>query len=641
MKRNTLFFLSFFLFPFLGWGQGITCTSGNELKLGQSESSPNATCIPGVSGCKWQAFWFDSSGWIDTASYSIASTEFKIKHNPKNGSDVGALAYGIYTPPVHKREGFNPVTGTCVNTNFFDINRRIGTDQIGTSIFMPFHSVVNDDVIPVVVTIYRGTSKSLAKEEKVVVLSNDHDVLLGSGYDFKNPENLRQGRFAPVVFEQGENIKRVIFWLKADANGDADSSGFISCTVEVHTFNTTNAENFVNEANDWWLSNGIGNDKGGLAALFGSGGSISNPMLENEISPVVSTNYRKGGGRDPNGIIFSPAVVEPQKETAINATIGFTNDGTAMVDIIALTNSFTGKYGFQTQKYGGQSRECNSNLKFICPDDVTHPNPNAFILTGKSGLTGIGQASSLPLNEPTTFFANCEGNVMLKMKSLSTINVGDEIIGQTTIIMKKGSFSAAPYTSSKEIVKVRRHPLKRLGMFIGLKYFVNDNTTWDSAMLKQRDMGLALTGRFALSKMNNSWDNLAKNNKIGAKDLPNWWYQWELGYSAAPIPLNDAKKQQNIDITPIKIRYMQAKGGAAIGASLGYTSSLTFYESAKKISHTVDFSLDYGNLFGERGLSLGAGIKIRTLNLAANSYYFTQPYIYLHYALGRIRRVVW
>lgn len=640
MKRNIVFFLSFFWGAALGWGQTITCSSSNELRFIPPETA-EATCIPGVAGCKWQAFWFDSNGWINIENYPIASTEFRTKHNPKPGSEVGALVMGLYTPPVHKQGVFNPILGTCVNLSAWNINPRIGIDRIGTSIFLPFNSLVVDDVFPVVVTVLRDSKLSLPKEEKVVAIVNDHDELLGSGYNFKNPSSLRQGRFAPIIFEQGEAIRRVIFWLKADGNGKVDTNGFTSCTVQVHTFNTPNAENFISQADDWWISVNPKNDNGGLAAVFNDGGSISNPILEHEILPEISTNYRKGKGRDPNGVTFSPAVVEPNKETPINASISFTNDGGSTINLVDLKNSFIGKYGFQTQKYGDISRECNNNSKFKCPTGGSHANPLDITLKDGAGLSGIGMGSSLPLNEPAVFFASCEGSITLKINTLPTIKVGNEITGQTTITMKNGSFSSPPFTSAIARVEVRKNPLKCLGMFIGLKSFVNDNTSLDSTELKQRDIGLALTGRFALSKMKESWDNLANKNKIAAKDLPNWWYQWELGYSTAPIPLNDAKKQQNIDITPIKIRYMQAKRAAAIGASLGYTGSLTFYESAKKISHTIDFSFDYGNLFGERGLSLGAGIKIRTLNLADNTYNFTQPYVYLQYGLGRIRRVRW
>jgi hypothetical protein len=631
---NRLFFFIMFSLCQISFafGQGYVASELKEIvyQNNKLKFKPEVALTP-IDGLTespvWKVFWYDSNGWIDIQYYGQidADVEFAIDYQLKSANTtVGVLALSLYTPPI-RREGikttFTNITPSPNATNV-STSPEIPTSNDNVNLFLPFQFCAAGDIIPVVMTI----NKSDKNDFYTTSCLTDGDYL-GIGWD-------RNALFTSNVksYEITGSSHRELIWVQASNvsfesydRTDPDNSTSENVIVYLYEGGEATADQLIGVDGNWFPPFTIGDN--GLSDVFGPS-DITNE-LDDQFIGQDAVAYRPGKGRDPNGIIFEPSVVEPAKEVPIKQFVHFENNGTGFVKSVRLANSLSD--GYRNWAY----QSCNNATKF--PNCPTLPaTPDDILLdagTTGSGIAGSGQFQGLFLN-----YSGCQGTGNLTFLTQNDLKAGDKIKGISTITMYQfsgGQNTVDRLVTDKAYVVVKNRPDQQLGFFLGVKTFFN-TMPLDSATPRQRDLGFAFVGRLPLSKMN--WGNVRGSSSFKQSDLPHWWYQCELGLSIALPEQSSQQHHYNIDITPIKIRYAAPySGDKMLGASLGYTGSLTFYRQVQSFNHTIDASLDVLNVLGQRGITLGIGAKGRSLKLDNVTHKFIQPYLYLQFNFARFR----
>lgn len=626
---------------FMGWqlafGQIVTRHNGANLDIDLQSIvllPPYVPPLPLPLQPAWSMFIAADDGWYQYGTLPNQTTQSILLNGKNNDSSIGigVLALSIYTPNYHppKRLIYTDPSHTlgADDINFPANDFPAGVPNLNSvKLTLPFSHVIAYDTIPIIATFSR---KNATNSETIFVTpSGIGENYLGEGVSILNVRH-RPDEQISLVFGVGELHKRLFLWYRVE---DIEENRF-----EVLASNEQEkaiAAQILSAENKPFYKSG--------SKLNGTSdnGAGRGAVINNEYGTNSDVAYiRPGKGRDPNDLVFSPEEVEPGVATKIKATINFENNGTADVSKITMSHQFSGKFDPLTSNPLYDRTKYTHNPITLRLDSLTCNRSGGII---GNCLMGLNMPALRDINPDSLGAAR--GYFSFDFYTLPTVKSGDEISGFAKIKMYDQNGIVDALDTKYAYVRVKKNCRKKLGFFYGLKVFYNNtplNRTFDLA--RQKDFGVALTGRFAISKMNTPWSELQNQPVLRVKDLPSVWYQIELGYSRT-VGVS-GKEHGNIDLTPFELRFKVPLKKIVIYPSIGFTSSFTYLQSkglgftdfAKKhLSTTLFASIDFGNVLGQTGISYGIGAKYRNLNLDGTKYKFIQPFAFVHYTLGRIK----
>ena len=352
---------------------------------------------------------------------------------------------------------------------------------------------------------------------------------------------------------------------------------------------------------------------------------------------------------DPNFFIVSPEILLPgsQHET-LNYSAHFQNNGSASainLDVQVALDPLLKQSDLQTLSTNPACLEYKNTTS------------GALIWTNK-GKTG-------PIEDPTSIcklnalddarrlgFAvgDTWGNVNYTIRTQPGVSLknGQRILAQAAVTM-----DGTVDSTNVAVVQVGTPAFCYKNLF-GLKYYqhlANDE--------HRSGLGIALTMRRPLGKVQNPDFIASKTGLINKKYFPVFWWQAELGYGQSKLQFapTDSFFLRHIDVTPFMLRFIAKKPPLRFGSvgfqrgwglSAAYTASYLFqskhndsedlafdkFSFGQRLDHSISLSADFLNLIGHPGISVGAGWRWRNSNITGQRQWYQNAFVYLHYTFS-------